>query len=471
MQKSHFYTALFLLLPLLYYLSLPVTVGDLAGWTAYGNHFFKTGTLMTHDVYSVLATRPLIYPVFLPVLYGFFDQMGGLALVTLLHKATLLLLLLVILKNSLLKQSAPWTRINLFWIMVSLNGISIYFIDRPALIALLPLLAAFLCIENERFDLRFTGKMAFILFMWVNIHGSWPLLFIMLCWKFLFFTRRTNILKHILISVLLGAVTLINPFGTKIWSYIFETGTISKMRHIDEWNITNFHDFAPQGVLFYLSAAAVLLAVVKRKDFRSLSSPIFPLLVLGALAFRNVGLYAVVLLPFLFKYGYLREGSPRQNPVRLFNLLIIFLVALLCGLLTPYFKPKIAKFLPERKSAVFDEFYQAEFADYIRSTGVKGPILNDWDYGSYLLYSLPNKILIDARNVIYYQNDFERYLDVMSGSDSWDDLAKQYNFSFIMVPTRRRALLIEKVSQSKEWKIVRQNPETTLFQKITSSRP
>ena len=471
-NKSHFYTVLFVLLPLFYYLSLPVTVGDMAWWTAYGNYFLNTGSFLVKDIYSVLETRPLVYPVLLPIFYSLLDQVGGLELVSLSHKAALVALLVLILRSSLSKLRNPWTAANFFWIAVSLNGISIYFIDRPALIALIPLLAAYLCIENEReFGMLFFGKLALILFVWVNIHGSWPLLFILLCWKFLFVTRRSTIDRHACILIGLGLVTIANPFGVRIWSYVYETGTISKLRHIDEWNVTNFHDYFPQGILFFLSAFAFLVFVIRKINLQVLSSPIFPLLLLGFLAFRNVGYFGLVALPFLYKYEFLSGGDPDAEDPRRSNLAITVAVAILCILFTPYFKPLIAQFLSEKKAMVFDEFYQAEVAAYIRSTGQVGPILNDWDYGSFLLYSLPNKILIDSRNVIYYQKDFEKYLEVMRGSEDWEDFTRVYGFDFILVPTRRRQQLIEKIKKSVDWKLIQQNSDTTLFQKTTASRP
>ncbi len=350
--------------------------------------------------------------------------------------------------------------------------LSIYFIDRPAVIALIPLLYSYYFIEEEKFfDFKFFVRMAVVMFFWVNIHGSWPLQLVMLGWKFLFITNVRNLGKHAAIGVGLAAVTLLNPFGAQIWPYIFETGTISKLRMINEWNVTNFHEFFPQGIIFYLTAIVFLIFVLIKKNIRVLSSPMLPLVALGFTAFRNIGLFSLVLLPFLSHFGWLRENEGGRGEPRKINILIIVFVGLICVMLTPYFKERIADFIPAKKTAVFDEFHQAEFAAYIRESGLKGPILNDWDYGSYLLYSLPNKILIDARNVIYHENDFQKYLAVMDGDESWAAFAENYAFDFIMVPTQRRHTLIAKIEKNPEWKIVKQNSETTLFQKVTASRP
>ena len=71
--RSHFYTSLYFLLPLFYYLSLPIAVGDLAVWVAHGRYILEHGTILYRDVYSVLNTEPLVYPVLVSYVYGLID--------------------------------------------------------------------------------------------------------------------------------------------------------------------------------------------------------------------------------------------------------------------------------------------------------------------------------------------------------------------------------------------------------------
>ena len=478
MTRSHFYTCLFFLLPIFYYLSLPITVGDMAGWTAHGRYALSEMSLLTTDIYSVLPTKPMVYPVLLPLIYGVIDFLGGLELVSLFHKLVLFFILLAIYKNSLGKMKNVVSVKNILYILFFFSGIAFYFIDRPALVVFLYLVLSYVLIENEEnYDFVFFLKLALLLVLWVNMHGSWPLLVIMLGWKFLFITRRNNYIKNIGILMSLCLLSFLNPFGYVVWPYIFETATISKLRKLDEWNITNLQDFYPQGYIFYITVLIFIFVVLrklfKEKNTKILSSPIFILMIMGFVTIRNVGLYNFVLLPFLYKYSFLSDALP-ELPVTTFlkkklNLLIVLVLGLLCLSQTPYFKaqsiPYFMNLVSAKKAEVFDNAAPLIFVKYIENTKNNAAILNDWEYGSYLLYRLPNKILIDTRNIIYYQSDFDEYLKIMSGVDYWPDYADKYKFGFIMLNKKIRENLINKIKASANWKLALENRDTILFER------
>lgn len=467
--RSHFYTSLYFLLPLFYYLSLPIAVGDLAVWVAHGRHILEHGTVLYKDIYSVLNTKPLIYPVLVSYVYGLIDLIGGLELVSLFHKLILLIILYVIYLNSIKRLSSPYTKMNMLYILLSLVGFSIYFTDRPALVALLPLVISYVVIEeNEKFDLKVLLKLAVILVVWVNVHGSWIILPAMLGWKFLFTTDKNNILKNCGVLLIFCLLTLLNPFGYKVWPYLVETATISKLRHIDEWNVTNLFDYFPYAIVFYLTAATFLFLIVNKIKKEKLSaiigSPVFLLLIMGFTAMRNVGLLSLVFLPFLYKYNFLKDGKLGNQDKKILNLILVLIIGGLCVIQVPYFK-KNAKYLPEKKTSLYDMSAPVEFVDYIRNTKKTGPIMNDWEYGSYLLYSLKNPILVDARNIIYHQQDYIEYAKVLEGEDSWIDGVNKYRFEFILLDKKIRQNLIKKIKASDEWELALENANTILFQR------
>ena len=464
--KSHFYTFLFFLLPLLYYLSLPVSVGDLAWWTAYGNYFLSHGQLLVKDIYSILPTAELVYPTLLAVIYGLLDFIGGLALVSLLHKLVFLLTLLVIYRTSLGKMNAPFSRSTIFWILVSFSGIFIYCIDRPALIVLLFLVSANRLIESEtEFNHVFFLNLAGFLILWVNMHGSWPLLLLMLGWKMLF---RKNTLQQAAYFAGLTAVSLLNPFGWKVWPYMLDTAVKSKARGIDEWNVLNLHDYFPQGIIFLITVMIFLFVV--RKNFRRdmLSSPIFVLLILGFTAMRNTGLFHLVLLPFLYKFNLLKEDTSVQTR-KTFNLVFAAALFLLCVLQLPWLKQ--FALLPASKARIFDELAPVAFVNAIQRSGSSAAIFNDWEYGSYLMYSLPNKILIDSRNIIYSDADFSRYSSIVAGDDSWQNFMRENQIGFILLNRKLRPVLINKINNSLEWNLLFEDENSVLYQINTHSRP
>ncbi|MBY0553024.1 hypothetical protein K2P97_00750 [bacterium] len=477
MTRSHFYTFLFILLPTFYYISLPITVGDLAGWTAYGQYALREFSILREDIYSVLSARPLVYPVLMPLVYGVIDLIGGLSLISLFHKLILALVLWIIYSNSLGKLRNPFNLKNLFFVLVFFSGITIYFIDRPALAVFINLVLSYLIIEqDEVVDWKDFAKLWLILVFWVNMHGSWPVMIVMLGWKFLFITNKSNLLKHTSQLAILCASSVLNPFGYLVWPYMFETAAISKERHIDEWNVTNFTDFYPQGYIFCISVCIVMFFVFRKikttKNYKMFSSPIFILILMGFAAIRNVGLFNFVLLPFLFKYGFLKDSEVTQKNSgfsNAINAVLAVLLILLCVSQTPYFKANFEKqyshLMPAGKLEVFDDAAPVEFADYIQATNSTAPILNDWEYGSYLMYRLKNKILMDARNIIYYENDFNEYLKIMDADPLWPTYADKYKFDFILLNKHIRQALIAQIETNSLWKKVVENQHTVLFQR------
>ena len=470
MTRSHFYTGLFFLLPLFYYLSLPIAVGDLAVWVAHGRYILENGAILYRDIHSVLNTEPLIYPVLVSFIYGVIDSVGGLELVSVFHKLVLMAILYIIYKNSLRHLKNPFSGINIIYILLSFAGFALYFTDRPALIALLPLIISYIIIEKlELVDLKTLLKLGLILVFWVNIHGSWIILIAMLGWKIQFITNKNNILKNAAISLALCLLTLINPFGYKVWPYLFQTAIISRLRNIDEWNVTNLHDYFPHAIFFYVTAVLVIFLVIhkirRENNFTILRSPAFLLLIMGFIAMRNVGLLSLILLPFLYKYNFLKEGKVGHEQKKIINFIFVVFIGALCVIATPYFRRQFSGFLPSKKAAVYDSSAPIIFVDYIKNLNNTGPILNDWEYGSYLLYSLKNPILVDARNIIYSQEDYIEFAKVLEGEDSWVAGTNKYKFEFILLDKKIRQNLIEKINFSGDWKLALENEDTILFQR------
>lgn len=470
MTRSHFYTWLFFLLPLFYYLSLPIAVGDLAVWVAHGRYIIQNGAILYSDIFSVLPTEPLIYPVLVSYIYGLIDQVGGLQLVSLFHKLVFILILHIVFQHSLKELRNPFTIKNIFYILLTFAGLAIYFTDRPAFIALLPLILSYIVIEkNDKFDLRVTALLISILVIWGNLHGSWILLIAMLGWKFLFITDRNNFFRHASILSSLCLATLINPFGYKVWPYLLETASISKLRRIDEWNVTNLYDYFPYAIIFYFTAAVFVYLVVQKirneKSLTILRSPAFLLLIMGFVAMRNVGLLSLILLPFLYTFNFLEDSKGVVEKKKHSNLILIIAIGGLCVTQLPYFKTKFTDFFPLKKGSVYDTSAPVKFAEYIKSSTKTGPILNDWEYGSYLLYSLQNRILVDARNIIYRQADYIEFARVLEGENSWVAGAAKYNFQFILLDKLLRQNLIEKIKSSDQWKLALENEDTVLFEK------
>lgn len=477
MNKQKFYCWLFYLLPVVYFLSLPIATGDLAVWVAQGKHFLLHGEILRHDIYSVLSTRDLVYPVGTCVLYALIYSFSGLIGVSLFHKLVVLLISFFWHHFSLSKIKEPWSYPSLLVIFFAWFGCSMFWIDRPALLGMLPLILSFVILQKEE-ELTPHDVVALVLIniVWVNLHGSWPLLIMMYVWRELTRTiilKKSNIWQQLVATSSLLLSILINPFGYKVFAYLFETASLSRERHIDEWAAPSITGpYASQSAAYFLLLLLTLVFGVflfkksRSKFFKSLTSPYFPLVLFAFSNIRNTALPFFILIPFACEFilikGKSEVGQERKSA---FNVVFVSFV-LFCGFLfLPMIKPYSRGFLPQNKREVFDSSAPFSVTEFLNNTKDSDPVFNDWEYGSFLILAQKHPIFIDTRNIIYDRSEFGEYSTVIVGNSGWDKILDKYKIRYVLLNRKLRTNLIEKLNSSLRWKSVVVDSETILFQR------
>ena len=137
---------------------------------------------------------------------------------------------------------------------------------------------------------------------WANLHGSFPLVFVLLLFAWLEDRRRAPSLARI--EVLAGLAALVasfaNPFGVRVWSYVWDLSTHPVVSHqVAEWGPPSVHSWT--GRFFFVTLLGVAAYLARRRppvDWRTLLELAF-FAVLGLLAIRGVvwwGLYWPVVI-------------------------------------------------------------------------------------------------------------------------------------------------------------------------------
>lgn len=466
-----------MVLPLTYYFSLPVSLGDLAIWVAQGRYMLANHTLLDKDVFSVLPTYEHVYSVLSCILYGILDWLGGLNLVTVFHKLCLAATLLEILFYFKKRQQLQWTSLQIVMSVFCLAGASLSFIDRQMMVAMPLFMMAFILIEDEPLvEVKSFLYLWFIFIIWLNTHGSWAVFLLMYGWKlgvsllqrkFQFHTLK----KPILFFITFMVSSLLNPFGYKIWPYLFTTANVSRQRYIEEWAATTMTVLPPMGAMYYLLSAAIVGYVIKK--YKTLSaelwtSPFWILWLFGFTGIRHVAFVFLTTLVVFSKYaGFKAFVAEKNSPIsRVINLSVSALLVLLMLLMTPYFKPAISDFLPESKKSIYEKVEPIAATEVIKKTGLTGPIFNEWSYGSYLSYAVPNKILLDTRNIIFRDEDLNEIAQIIFGkTDNWQNFLEKYGFQFIMLEKKEHPEFIKQIKSSGMWDLIFDNDEQILFQK------
>lgn len=251
-----------------------------------------------------------------------------------------------------------------------------------------------------------------ILFMvWANLHGGFVIGLVYLAYLAIRQRSPTKISAKfqagkapwLIILVISGLATLINPYGWQLYTEIGRTLFDSSLHNqINEWR--PFHILPPSWAYLVLYLSGFWL--FGRKKLANWFS--FPMLLLAASlsASRNWPLFVVASLSDTNQYWQkIRAMIPSRldRPRRVVLGLLIGLgaVAVSYGLYVSFraWQPR-------------DINYPKVAVSYLTTHGCPGQLFNDYNYGGYLIWQLPNqKVFIDGRMPSWRDEHGQKYLE------------------------------------------------------------
>jgi hypothetical protein len=275
--------------------------------------------------------------------------------------------------------------------------------------------------------------------LWVNCHGSWVLgLGILLA--ALAFTwiarRRFRFADGPEIRLLAGvfgfstAALLVNPVGIRLLTYPLDVFVHQRtnLNFVAEWFPLTMQD--PRGVGLFVVLAALLVAGLTGRA-RASAFELMVLLPVSALAvqhMRMVFVFGIVCAPIVCRIvaQMKRPGKPRRDFLPA-NAVLVLLCALCCCAAfpsMPTIQANIASHNP------------VEAVRFIKRSALPGPMLNDYMWGGYLIWALPEqKVFIDGRGDIYdWSGVLARYRDWVSLYADPERLLNDYGIHLCLLP-------------------------------------
>jgi hypothetical protein len=274
--------------------------------------------------------------------------------------------------------------------------------------------------------------------VWANVHGSFFLapLVLGLAWVedlSEHVSGRHTALVVAMVSVIAACLT---PYGPAVWVYAAGLATNPEVtRRITEWQPTTIRDGT--GLLFFLSAAAVVALIARRG--RPVSWP--TLAWFGA--FFAIGLYAqrglawwplaaalpvAALLPTT-------AGSPEPStpPVmRRLNAIVVGVLLLAGVLLLPVWRPTDhATGVP---AAVLTDAPLGLTAALRAVVQPGDHVFNPQPWGSWFEFAVPNaKVALDSRIEFFPAHVWDDYEAVMAGGAGWEDRLASWDVAAVVV--------------------------------------
>ena len=301
--------------------------------------------------------------------------------------------------------------------------------------------------------------------LWVNMHGgSSSLLFVLILFFFIFSlfnikflnfeNKKLNKDKSIkLLSILFICIitALINPNTYKILLYPIENMQDTLMLSvIAEWHSPNFHTIDGL-MIFAILAIIVLIFTITDKKIS-----ILDFLLVGAFAYltlksiRQVVYLAIIATPIMLKY--MPQTVKLKSNKTFGNTIIILFVILFCiiNMLTVSQLPIINQ-----------EMYPS--ATVIQKLEEINPerVLNNYDWGGYLIKESKIKPFIDGRADVYSKHTLADYTSLMYLNDGWEKILEKYDFDSIFMQTNN--MFTREVSKLSNWEVYYSDPLATIL--------
>ena len=430
-----------------------------------GQETLLNGSVPTTDTISwTQAGKPVIYQSWLAgVIFWLVYDLGG-APWTYLLRGGLLAITFGILWTLVRKASGP----RLATLLILVMGLSTTnnWQVRPQLFAY-PLFA--LCLYSlykwqEREDKLLWTLPAAVL-LWSNLHGSFVLALVLAGTALVFGVGNR---KSLLIAIgLMMFATLVNPHGLGIWRYLaFMLRSPSDQLFSIEW--------APPGnegwqmnILFAWTLLLAPVAAFSQRKPNLMEWILF--LGFGWLAFSGIRyviwflfILAVITASPLAAITREKLDSSIQTQFPLFNIGIALVFALLSLLYLPGIRerwwaesPPI--YSPESNPVAAVEWLKAH-------PSLRGPMWNDFGFGSYLAFSLPSRpTWLDSRFFVFPPQQMEEYQKISHASPEWEFLLDRDRVNLLVLSSTAQAQLIRDAVATSNWCKEYRDPYTVIL--------
>ena len=471
MKKLFFILAPFLYLFILLFQIEKAFTQDLGRHLKTGEIIVHTLTVPKTNLYSYVEPNHLFinHHWLSEVIFYTLSQIAGLDSLILLKIVAIFISFALVFRISYSRAGPFWTFV---FSIPYLYLFSYRFDLRPEVFSFVCISLFIFLIEKFRQtrNSKFLVPLPFIELLWVNLH----IYFIVGILLFGIFTiseiiqhgKKVN--RHIL---LIGAgilfTTLINPNG--IAGSLAPATILAHYGYsiVENQTIFFLNSVLPNPYILVFEALAVvgfvLLVAAKKKD-RYIILLFLSCAALGAYMVRNFPIFVLVTFPYSALLALEVEKKIDLQIKRIFQIL------LLCGIGVFLFFDVSARLTsPARGFSYFSGASQA--VDFFEQNHLKGPVFNNFDIGSYLIYRLypQEKVYVDGRPEAYSVAFFDEYKKMQESPTEFAKQDAQYHFNTIIFShtdiTPWAQTFLASTLKNPEWVPVYLDPMMVIFVK------
>lgn len=308
--------------------------------------------------------------------------------------------------------------------------------ERPLLIALVCFAAVLVLVDRDR-DPRL---LAVIGFVWINVHGSWPLGLVVLGARWLggLIDRRTGgddtsagdwrAMWWLAGGMVAGGI--LNPYGPRLLFFPIELlGRRDVLQHVAEWQASSFESTWTR---LFLVLVAALVVAARRAPWR-LVVPALVMVVAALLSARNITVATLVLVPVLAAGLPQLRSIPSDRTSSAVRSAVLALAALVIlvpviGIRGPHVE--LDRYPIDAVNALEDDLGLSPADHRIVHQDFVGNYLD-------LRYGTDGATWIDDRFELHPAELVDDYLVLLDGGPTWRDVLDRHAAEAVLWPTDR----------------------------------
>ena len=308
--------------------------------------------------------------------------------------------------------------------------------------------------------------------LWANLHGSFLAgLAWMACLtlgRAIDLWRRTGRLaafrndapfrRLVMLTELATVATLINPFGTGLYSQLFSYFQNSNLRDLIEWDPLQVRS-VPGAVT---AVAALALVIVYRLTPKRVPSSE----VLAHLLFGGAALWSSMFLPWwsvIAAVSFMRHGAaatrqlaavaePESQRAGKWSVITVATIWIAFGF-TPLGATLLHGRQPDTKKAI-SPLAPVELATYLETHPIPGQVFNSMEMGDYLLWAGPRamKLFMTSHVELAPREVWKAYLSTVNGGGDWKEQLDRYSVNGVIVDKALHNALINEMKEDPNWR-------------------
>ena len=343
-----------------------------------------------------------------------------------------------------------------------------------------PEIFSFLCWSWYLFVLfgnrkRLLWTLPIIQLVWINTHIYFflgPVIYFIYCLSKYYSTKNYDVKRVLKIGAIIVLVNIVNPYGWREILYpisVWQNYAWPVLENLTPWQLLS-NPVSHFTIFAFIIGALVSVTLFginfyKNRKLNILDIGVLILsLGLSLKMVRNFPIFALASIPINIR-SFINSGFMVKHKLVYSFSVIIFAIASLI-LVTNNFYPRLDMI---GKFGLEIPHYPQEAIDFVKNSKLKGPIFNNYDIGSFLVWKLPEeKVFIDGRPEAYPQDFIENvFTPMLVDPRKWKLYSDQYGVNFVFFRQTEYSWQSQKflkaMINNPDWPIVYVDPDIIIF--------